>query len=533
MSRGAARPLSTVNVGMPPAAAESESAEGAADAAACDAADPPAGVAASTGVKNALASVSANAFSSTPWRLRMSVSVPVTAAAAAIAGEHRCVRPPLPCRPSKLRLDVDAHRSCGSRRSGFMPRHIEHPGSRQSKPASLNTTSRPSFSACCLTRPLPGTTIAALTFAATLRPLATAAAARRSSMRAFVQLPMNTLSTGTPSSGVFGSRPMYARARSIAARRCSFVSFAGSGTTPVMGAVSCGLVPQVIVGTMSLEGITTSVSYDAPSSVARLRQYDTARSHVSPDGASGRPFRYSNVTSSGATRPARAPASMAMLHIAMRLSMDMPRTASPQNSITLPVPPAVPMMPMTCSTTSFDVTPGARGPSTSTRMFLDFFCRMVCVASTCSTSDVPMPNASAPNAPCVDVWLSPHTHIDPGSVNPCSGPMTCTMPCLASSSPKYVTPNSLTLLCSASTCVRLSSSSMNVSTFLKDVRSLVGTLWSVVASVQSFLRTARPAVRSPSNACGDVTSCTRCLSTYRSAVPSSDASTRWSSKILS
>jgi len=24
---------------------------------------------------------------------------------------HQCVRPPLPCRPSKLRLDVEAHRS--------------------------------------------------------------------------------------------------------------------------------------------------------------------------------------------------------------------------------------------------------------------------------------------------------------------------------------------------------------------------------------------------------------------------------------
>ena len=52
----------------------------------------------------------------------------------------------------------------------------------------------------------------------------------------------------------------------------------------------------------------------------------------------------------------------------------------------------------------------------------------VCVASTCSTSLVPIPNASAPNAPCVDVWLSPHTIVIPGWVRPSSGPITCTMP---------------------------------------------------------------------------------------------------------
>ena len=36
---------------------------------------------------------------------------PAIAAAAAISGLTRCVRPPLPCRPSKLRLEVEAERS--------------------------------------------------------------------------------------------------------------------------------------------------------------------------------------------------------------------------------------------------------------------------------------------------------------------------------------------------------------------------------------------------------------------------------------
>ena len=50
------------------------------------------------------------------------------------------------------------------------------------------------------------------------------------------------------------------------------------------------------------------------------------------------------------------------------------------------------------------------------------------VASTCSTSEVPMPNASAPKAPCVEVWESPQTIVMPGWVTPSSGPITWTIP---------------------------------------------------------------------------------------------------------
>ena len=42
-----------------------------------------------------------------------------------------------------------------------------------------------------------------------------------------------------------------------------------------------------------------------------------------------------------------------------------------------------------------------------------------------------MPNASAPNAPWVEVWESPHTMVMPGWVRPSWGPTTCTMPCSA------------------------------------------------------------------------------------------------------
>ena len=52
--------------------------------------------------------------------------------------------------------------------------------------------------------------------------------------------------------------------------------------------------------------------------------------------------------------------------------------------------------------------------------------RRVCVASTCSTSVVPIPKANAPNAPWVEVWLSPQTIVIPGSVNLDQSPNTIT-----------------------------------------------------------------------------------------------------------
>jgi len=67
------------------------------------------------------------------------------------------------------------------------------------------------------------------------------------------------------------------------------------------------------------------------------------------------------------------------------------------------VPPAVPIFPMICKITSFDVTPIGNDPLTLILKFFYFFLTKVCVAKTCSTSDVPIPNAKAPNAPCVAV----------------------------------------------------------------------------------------------------------------------------------
>jgi hypothetical protein len=72
-------------------------------------------------------------------------------------------------------------------------------------------------------------------------------------------------------------------------------------------------------------------------------------------------------------------------------------------------------------------------PSTRTSSVFGLRCSRHCVARTCSTSLVPMPKASAPKAPWVEVWLSPQTIVMPGCVSPSSGPMTWTMPCSAES----------------------------------------------------------------------------------------------------
>ena len=181
--------------------------------------------------------------------------------------------------------------------------------------------------------------------------------------------------------------------------------------------------------------------------------------------------------------------------------------AEPANSIVYPVPPAVPIVPMIASTMSFAPTPRAGWPSTLTSMFFAFFASSVWVASTCSTSLVPMPCASAPNAPWVDVCESPHTTVMPGSVAPCSGPITWTMPWRLSFILNCVMPWRSQLASSVSTCRRDTGSAMPCE------RSVVGTLWSLTAKLAEMRQILRPACSRPSNACGLVTSCTRWRST--------------------
>ncbi|CQR23340.1 Uncharacterised protein [Yersinia enterocolitica] len=112
----------------------------------------------------------------------------------------------------------------------------------------------------------------------------------------------------------------------------------------------------------------------------------------------------------------------------MRPSMLNASMALPQNSTTWPVPPALPVLPIMANTISLAVIPAPTSPLTSIFMVLARPCFRVWVANTCSTSEVPIPKAKEPNAPCVAVWESPQTMVIPGNVMPCSGPITWTMP---------------------------------------------------------------------------------------------------------
>ncbi len=164
------------------------------------------------------------------------------------------------------------------------------------------------------------------------------------------------------------------------------------------------------------------------------------------------------MVSSGATMPARAPASIDMLQTVSRPSIDRPRIVEPAYSITCPVAPAVPMRAMMARITSFAVTPGANAPSTAMRIVLGLRCHSACAASTWQTSVMPMPKASAPSAPWVEVWLSGQTSRRPGWLSPVSGPTTCTMPCRSLFRSNSSKPYSAASRVSASTMARLAAS---------------------------------------------------------------------------
>ena len=222
---------------------------------------------------------------------------------------------------------------------------------------------------------------------------------------------------------------------------------------------------------------------------------------------------------------------MLMLQTVIRPSIESASMAGPRYSTTYPWPPPVPVWVIRVSTRSLAVTPAGSAPLTVTAIVFGRAWGRVWVASTCSTSLVPMPKASAPNAPWVLVWESPQTMVMPGWVSPSCGPMMCTMPWSMSPSGCSRTPNSSALRRSVSTWVRLTGSAIGLS------QSSVGTLWSSVARVRSGRRTRRPARRRPSKACGEVTSWMRWRSMKRrsgspAALRTTCSSQTFSAKVL-
>lgn len=145
----------------------------------------------------------------------------------------------------------------------------------------------------------------------------------------------------------------------------------------------------------------------------------------------------------------------------------------------------MPILVMIARIRSLAVTPSGSSPSTVIAMVLNGASGSVWVASTCSTWLVPMPNASAPKAPWVEVWESPQTTVVPGWVSPSWGPTTWTTPCSTSPREWIRTPNSAALRRSVSSCTLETGSAMGLS------MSSVGVLWSSVAIVRSVRRTLR------------------------------------------
>ncbi len=116
-------------------------------------------------------------------------------------------------------------------------------------------------------------------------------------------------------------------------------------------ALAFGIIERRGIGHLSVDRctifrtgapVTIGASLDASSLISRsktafselgkVRQYATASSQRSPFGARSALARCSNVTSSGAIIPIRAPASIDMLQTVKRLSIDMARMVEPAYS---------------------------------------------------------------------------------------------------------------------------------------------------------------------------------------------------------
>ena len=223
-------------------------------------------------------------------------------------------------------------RSCGSTStrsvrpgaslSGFIARHIEQPGSRQSKPAATNTWSSPSASACAFTATEPGTT-------SVRTPGFTVPAARDVGRGAQVLDPR--VRARTDEHGVDGD-VAHRRARLQAHVRERALGRLARRLVGERVGVGDGVVdrdrlarvraPRHVRTQRRARRSRLPCRTAAPSSVTSARQSSSARSQSAPFGANGRPSRYANVVSSGATSPARAPASIDMLHTVMRPSID-------------------------------------------------------------------------------------------------------------------------------------------------------------------------------------------------------------------
>src|SRR3569623_444319 len=244
---------------------------------------------------------------------------PVIAAAAAVSGDARNVRPPRPWRPSKLRLLVLPAYWPGSIASPFIAMHIEQPHARGD-------------------------------------PLA----AHHGGGGAHVGQPRVRARADEHDIDRLSEQRL-ARCEAHVRERLR-----ARGTGAEIAIAMPGFVPNVIIGWIRDASITTVRSNAAPSSVCSSRQRWTAACQAAPRGACARFASQANVVASGAIIPARAPASIDMLQTVIRPSMSRARIASPVYSMTYPVAPPTPRSANIASTRSFAESPAGSAPSTRT-----------------------------------------------------------------------------------------------------------------------------------------------------------------------
>ena len=131
--------------------------------------------------------------------------------------------------------------------------------------------------------------------------------------------------------------------------------------------------------------------------------------------------------------PFFAPASMAMLHIVKRSSIERYFMPSPANSIDLYSAPSTPIMPMMCSIMSLPQIYCAGCPLSTNFIACGTLNQHLPLIIPAAMSVEPTPVEKAPSAPYVQVWLSAPITRSPAPTSPCSGSSACSMPILPTS----------------------------------------------------------------------------------------------------
>ena len=333
--------------------------------------------------------------------------MPRTAVAAATAGDTRWVRAPLPCRPSKFRLDVDAQRSPGARLVGIHPQ-----AHRATGVTPLRACGGEDLVQILGFGLLPNShgawddqhphTVG--------DPTATQNLSHRS------QVFDTTVGTRTDKDGIH---------RDVAHRRSGTQVHAGQSLLSRLPVGVAGHQFRVGYRLRQRNALTGVGSPGYERAQSRCVDVDFGIELCAVIGSQHFPRRDCRIPVStgrrvgpatqklvrglvGATIPARAPASMLMLQIVIRPSIESDSMVLPRYSMTCPLAAAGTDLGDHRQDDVLGGDPLGSWPSTLTAIVLNGRNGSVWVASTCSTSEVPIPMANAPNAPCVDVWLSPH-----------------------------------------------------------------------------------------------------------------------------